>query len=77
MVYKRYVKRGKKVYGPYYYLSFRDRNGEVRKRYLGTKEPSKKLVDEVVVEISRENLGMVGKVVEVVVRPFGRVFESG
>jgi|TARA_B100001971_G_C18153527_1_gene517215 hypothetical protein len=74
MVYKRYVKRGEKIYGPYYYLSFRDGNGEVRKKYLGTKEPSKELIDEVIVEIFRGNRGVIGKVVEVVVRPFGRVF---
>jgi len=41
MVFKRYIKRGEKVYGPYYYHSYRDKNGEVRKRYVG-KEHTKK-----------------------------------
>src|SRR3989344_6087055 len=37
MVFKRYIKKGGRVYGPYYYESYRDKNGEVRKRYVGTK----------------------------------------
>ena len=35
MAYKRYVKRGGKVCGPYYYESYRDKSGKVKKRYVG------------------------------------------
>ena len=41
MVFKRYIKKGGKLYGPYYYKSFRDKNGIVRKRYIGTSLPKK------------------------------------
>ncbi len=34
MVYKKYIKRGGKVFGPYYYESYRDKNGKVRTRYV-------------------------------------------
>ena len=34
MVYKKYVKRGGKLHGPYYYESYRDENGRVVSRYL-------------------------------------------
>jgi len=34
MVYKRYIKRGGKLHGPYYYESYRDKNGKVATRYL-------------------------------------------
>ena len=40
MVYKYYVKRGNKVFGPYYYRSYRDGN-KTRKEYLGTKDERK------------------------------------
>ncbi|MBU0467008.1 MAG: hypothetical protein KKD94_02945 [Nanoarchaeota archaeon] len=36
MVYKKYIKRGKKLHGPYYYESYRDGSGKIKKRYLGT-----------------------------------------
>jgi len=42
MAYKRYVKRGGKVCGPYYYESYRDKNGKVKKRYIGTIKPHSK-----------------------------------
>ena len=42
MVFKRYIKRGNKVLGPYYYESYRDKDGKVHKRYLGTEDPNKK-----------------------------------
>lgn len=42
MAYKRYFKRGGKVYGPYYYESYRDSAGVVRKRYVGTVDPNDK-----------------------------------
>src|SRR3989344_6079357 len=34
MVYKRYIRRGGKLHGPYYYESYRDKNGRVVSRYL-------------------------------------------
>lgn len=42
MVYKRYAKKNGKVYGPYYYESYRE-NGVVKKVYIGQK-PSPSLV---------------------------------
>jgi len=35
MVHKRYIKRGGKTYGPYYYKTIRDKDGKVRSIYLG------------------------------------------
>lgn len=35
MVHKKYIKRGKKVFGPYYYENYRE-NGVTKTRYLGT-----------------------------------------
>ena len=35
MVYKKYIKRGGKKFGPYYFKSVRDKNGKVRSIYLG------------------------------------------
>ena len=40
IVHKRYVKRSGKLYGPYFYESFRDKDGNVRNHYLGN-EPKK------------------------------------
>jgi len=34
MVYKKYLKKGGKIFGPYYYESFRDGN-QVKKIYIG------------------------------------------
>src|SRR3989344_7410693 len=34
MVYKRYVKRGGKIFGPYYYESYRDKDGKTKSLYL-------------------------------------------
>jgi hypothetical protein len=34
MVYKRYIQRGGKKFGPYYYESYRDKNGKIKTRYL-------------------------------------------
>src|SRR6056297_1839509 len=42
MAYKKYLKKGGKVYGPYYYESYRDKDGNVRKKYVGTTPPKKK-----------------------------------
>ncbi|MEK6817518.1 MAG: hypothetical protein AABX80_01830, partial [Nanoarchaeota archaeon] len=38
MVYKRYIKRDGKLFGPYYYESYRDENGIPRSKKI---EPSK------------------------------------
>lgn len=40
MVYKKYIKRGKKIHGPYYYESYRDESGAIRKKYLGAGNPA-------------------------------------
>ena len=34
MAYKKYIKRGNKRYGPYYYESYRDKKGIARTRYV-------------------------------------------
>jgi len=39
MAYKRYFYRNGKKIGPYYYESYRDKTGKVKKRYVGTKNP--------------------------------------
>jgi len=41
MVYKKYVKRGNKVFGPYYYKSYR-KGKKVKKIYIGKKKEYKK-----------------------------------
>ncbi|VVB78602.1 Right handed beta helix region [uncultured archaeon] len=43
MVYKRYIKRNGKVCGPYYYESYRDKNGKVVSKYLPDYKPSRKV----------------------------------
>jgi len=43
MAYKRYFNRNGKKLGPYFYESYRDDSGKVRKKYVGTKNPDKKL----------------------------------
>jgi len=50
MVYKKYIKRGNKRFGPYYYESYRDKDGKVRTRYIGETiycKSSKKGLDKV------------------------------
>jgi len=42
VAYKRYFYRNGKKFGPYYYESYRDKSGKVRKRYVGTKHPGEK-----------------------------------
>ncbi|MBT4166446.1 hypothetical protein HOE04_05390 [archaeon] len=39
MAYKKYIYRDGKKFGPYYYESYRDKNGKVRKKYIGTENP--------------------------------------
>ncbi len=41
MVYKKYIKRGGKIFGPYYYESYRDENGIVKTRYINRAEESR------------------------------------
>ena len=38
MAYKKYHYRNGKKYGPYLYESYRDENGKVRKKYIGSKD---------------------------------------
>lgn len=40
MVYKKYIKRGKKTFGPYYYKSYRDGHGKVKTEFISG--PTKK-----------------------------------
>jgi len=42
MSYKRVVERNGKKYGPYRYESYRDKDGNVKKRYIGKEEKTKK-----------------------------------
>jgi len=39
MVYKKYITKGGKLHGPYYYESYRD-GDKIKKRYLGTSLPT-------------------------------------
>ena len=39
MAYKKFIRRGGKIFGPYYYESYRDEKGVVKKKYLGTVDP--------------------------------------
>ena len=43
MVYKKYVRKGGRLHGPYYYESYRE-GDTVKKRYLGTSLPGRKRV---------------------------------
>jgi len=42
MAYKRYFYRNGKKFGPYYYESYRDKTGKVKKKYVGTVDPKEK-----------------------------------
>ncbi|MCA9485825.1 MAG: hypothetical protein KC506_03200, partial [Nanoarchaeota archaeon] len=42
MVHKRYINRDGKKFGPYYYESYRDKDGNIRKRYIKDYKPAKK-----------------------------------
>ena len=42
MAYKKYIYREGKKFGPYYYESYRDKDGKIRKKYLGTEDPNDK-----------------------------------
>ncbi|MDP3027727.1 MAG: hypothetical protein Q8N63_08540, partial [Nanoarchaeota archaeon] len=43
MAYKKYIYKEGKKFGPYYYESYRDKSGKVRKKYVGTSPPEKDL----------------------------------
>ena len=43
MVYKRYIKINGKICGPYYYKSYRDKNGKVISKYLRDYRPPRRL----------------------------------
>ena len=40
MAYKKYIKKDGKIFGPYYYESYRDESGNVKKKYVGTTNPN-------------------------------------
>ena len=42
MAYKKYFYKKGKRFGPYYYESYRGKDGKVKKRYVGTKNPDSK-----------------------------------
>ena len=44
MVYKRYIKRGGKLCGPYYYKSYRDKNGKVVSKFVSGPTNSDRVV---------------------------------
>jgi hypothetical protein len=55
MAYKRFFYRNGKKFGPYYYESYRDETGKIKKRYVGM-NPNKKVVKNVdLVLESKEN----------------------
>ncbi|MBU0906893.1 MAG: hypothetical protein KKE05_01915, partial [Nanoarchaeota archaeon] len=62
MVTKRYIKRGGKVFGPYYYESYRDNSGRVKKRYIPDYKPENKKSTFAIIGIS---LGIVAVLVMV------------
>jgi len=49
VVYKKYIKKRGKLFGPYYYRNYRDEKGKVKTEYLGSsiKDVRKKLPNEV------------------------------
>jgi len=51
MVFKRYIKRDGKKFGPYLYESYRDSNGNVQKRYVGRGSSDNSIVLPVVLAI--------------------------
>lgn len=44
MVHKRYIKKGGRTYGPYYYKTVRDKDGNVKNVYLGSAKETKQSV---------------------------------
>ena len=42
MAYRKFIKRGDKTFGPYYYESYRDKNGKVKTKYIGNSAPDKR-----------------------------------
>src|SRR3989344_4349946 len=54
MVYKRYIKRGGKTFGPYYYESYRDEAGRVRTRFISGPEIYTKKSSATITENNKE-----------------------
>jgi len=42
LVYKKYISRAGKKFGPYYFKSVRTKDGKVKSVYLGTSDPTKR-----------------------------------
>jgi len=64
MAYIRYFKRNGKVFGPYYYESYRDKNGKVKKRYVGTSLNNKVKENVSIVKEIKENKDFYSKLEE-------------
>ena len=47
MVYKKYIKRDGKVFGPYYYESYRDENGDVKTRFISGPHHKDKVIKHI------------------------------
>ncbi|MFH1333016.1 MAG: hypothetical protein ABIH53_02145 [archaeon] len=60
MVHKRYVKRGDKIYGPYFYESFRDEEGKVKNNYLGLSPKKEKTNKKTALVLTVILLGILG-----------------
>ena len=56
MAYKRYIKRGGKVFGPYYYESYRE-NGIVKKRYVKEEDLSRDSVNRFGLQSASASVG--------------------
>jgi len=67
MGHQRYVIKNGKVYGPYTYHSYRDENGNVKKRYLGKHQEEHKKGELVSVSffvlVFLVSLGFIGKII--------------
>jgi len=55
MAYKKYHYRKGKRYGPYYYESYRDKTGKVKKRYIGITDSNKESKDFLPTKNSRKS----------------------
>ncbi len=57
MVFKRYINKNGKKLGPYYYKNVRDKNGNVKTIYLGTKNPEGENIPKLA-EVKAEKIGV-------------------
>lgn len=46
MVYKKYIKRSGKIFGPYYYKSYRDKGGKVKTRFISGPKKRDRILDK-------------------------------